>query len=180
MANEYIGKTSEKGIQIIPVVVTDVAIGTLGSLVGLILSTGFKALTRNFLVKKVHILLVVSGMTNGELFVVGLNGNDSGVSGGYAVGSLSTLLDPEASGAYLNSQETVKTVWHETTSIMLGNTVTAQNMIDKWVSVGGGKGIPVTAGFGPELHAFNPTGDALTTGGLVSGVVTYYGVWLED
>ncbi len=180
MANEYFGNTSEKGIQILPFTVSDAAIGIPSSGAGIILDSQAKAIKRNFLVKKVHLLLIVSGMTAGEAVIIGINGNDSGIAGGYGSGVASTILDPEASGAYILAQEVVKTVWHETTSILLGNTVTAHNMIDKWVSVGGGKGIPVTAAFGPELHAYNPTGDTISTGGIVSGVVTYYGVWLED
>ncbi len=179
MANEYFGKVSEKGIQIIPDVVTDAAIGALASLVGTILdSSGTKAFGKNMLVKKVHILLAVHNITSGEAIVLGLNANDSGVSSGYGVGNLSALLAPGASSAYLAAEELVKTVWHETSSLVFGGTET--NTIDKWISIGGGKGIPVMAGAGPELHAFNPTGDAITTGALVNGVITYYGVWLED
>ncbi len=180
MANEYFGKVMKTGIQIIPDVITDAAIGTPTTLVATNLSDQVKAITRGFLVKKVHINLIVAGMTGGEALIIGINANDAGVSGGFASTGLAALLDPEASEAYLTEQELVKTVWHETTSMILGNTVTAVNHIDKWVSVGGGKGIPCAAGAGPELFAFNPTGDTITTGGIVSGCVTYYGVWLED
>jgi len=179
MANEYFGKVSKSGIQIIPDVLTDVALGTLGTLTALVIGTGTKAILKNFLVKKIHILLGVINLTAGETIIVGINANDSGVSGGYAIGTLSTLLAPELSEAYLTTQEFVKTVWHETPALVQGggNDVT---VIDKWVSVGGGKGIPCMAGAGPEVHVLNPTGDSLTTGALVNGVVTYYGVWLED
>ncbi len=181
MANEYFGNTSKKGIQIIPVILTDVALGTLASLVGLILGVGMKATTRNFLVKKVHILLAVQGVANVEPIIIGINANDSGISSGLGVGTVSALLDPEAAEVYLTAEELVKTVWHETTSIIMGTAAGPSPLfIDKWVSVGGGKGIPTMAGAGPEIFAFNPTGDALTTGGLVNGCVTFYGVWLED
>ncbi len=182
MANEYFGKVSQKGIQIIPVVVTDVALATLASLVGLIIGTGMKAITKNFLVKKIHILLTVTGIATAEPVIIGIAANDSGVSGGMGVGGVSALLDPDASEAYLTQRELVNTVWHETVSMVgfVSSGPLDGSVIDKWVSVGGGKGIPCMAGAGPEIFAFNPTGDALTTGGLVNGVVTFYGVWLED
>ncbi len=180
MANEYFGKTSKKGIQILPVILTDVALGTLASLVALALGTGLKSIARNMLFKKVHILLAVHGLAANEPVIIGINGNDAGVSSGYGIGTLASLKDPEVVEAYLTSEELVKTVWHETPSILSNTSATHMHTIDKWVSLGGGKGIPATAGAGPEIHALNPTGDALTTGGLVNGVVTFYGVWLED
>ncbi len=179
MANEYFGKISDKGIQIIPVVISTAAIGQLVTLVGVILSSAFQATTKSFLCKKVHINLVVTGLTSGDACMIGINGNDSGIAGGYAATVIADLLDPNNRDAYLTAEEVVKTVWHETTSIVLGAT-TAVNHIDKWVSVGGGKGIPSIAGDGPELHAFNPMNSTLASGGVVDGVVTYYGVWMED
>ncbi len=179
MANEYFGKVSEKGIQIIPVVITAAALGTLGSLVGLILSSAFQATTKGFLAKKVHILLTATGIASGEGVIIGVNANDSGIASGYA-SVIGPLLDPNAREAYLTAAELVKTVWHETPSLLLNTDGDGNLIIDKWVSLGGGKGIPSPAGAGPEIHAYNPFTGALTTGGIVSGVVTFYGVWLED
>lgn len=181
MANEYFGKVTKKGIQIIPVVITDFALGTLGSLIGVIVSSGMFSQTRGFLCKKIHILMAVGALASTEAIIIGINGNDGGVSGGYGVSNLPDLLNPEDTEDYLTDEELVKTNWHETSSIMMAlgsgaGTVT----IDKWISVGGGKGIPSPAGAGPEIHAFNPTGDSLTTGALLNGIVTFYGVWLED
>ncbi len=181
MANEYFGKVTKKGIQIIPVVITDAAIGSLATLVGVILSGALKGITRGFLTKKVNIQLGVTGLATNESVLIGLNANDSGISGGLAVGTLAAILDPEATEAYLTAEEVVKTVWHETYTLLHNIASGAGHLqIDKMLSIGGGKGIPSPAGAGPELFAFNPTGDALTTGGLVNGVVTFYGVWLED
>ena len=180
MANEYFGKVSKKGIQIIPDVITDSAVGSLNTLTGSILSSsGVKGITKNMLVKKVHILLSMNGMSNGDVLLVGLAANDSGIAGGMGASGLPALIDPEATEAYLTEQELVHTIWHETTSIFNGDLSNPETRVDKWVSIGGGKGIPVMAGAGPELFVFNPTGDTITAG-TVNGQVTYYGVWLED
>lgn len=181
MANEYFGKVTKKGIQIIPVIITDAAIGAIATLVGVQLSSAWQAITRGFLVKKVKIALGVTGLATNESVIIGINANDGGIAGGYAAGLIASLLDPEATEAYLTTQELVKTNWHETGTLLHNIASGAGNLqIDKMISIGGGKGIPCPAGAGPEVHAFNPTGDTLTTGGLVNGIVTFYGVWLED
>ncbi len=181
MANEYFGKVSKKGIQIIPVILEEATPGTLIKLTGAVLG-GMKAITRGFLTKKVKISLFIDGMTAGDGILIGINGNDSGIAGGFAagVGVLAKLLDPEASDDYLITEEVVKTVWHETVSPQIQTTAGGRQFIDKMISIGGGKGIPSVAGAGPEIFAFNPAAFSLTTPPKISGCVTFYGVWLED
>ncbi len=180
MANEYFGKVKKSGIQIIPDVISTVALGAIVTLVSTILSSGVQGITRNFLVKKIHVSLAFQGATNGENFMIGIAANDSGISGGFASTALAALVNPEATEAYLTESELVKTVWHETVRVVHTANDGTIATIDEWFSVGGGKGIPCTAGAGPELFAFNPMSGSLTTGTTVDGVVTYYGVWLED
>ncbi len=182
MANEYFGKVSEKGIQIIPVILQGVGLATLATETGIIVDgSSFQATTKGFLVKKIHLQIFWKGPAAEQPIIVGVCGNDSGVSGGFAAGVLAPLLDPNDREAYLTVEEIVKTVWHETTRILVESAnQEGATLVDYWVSVGGGKGIPCPSGAGPEVFAFNAGVGTLTTGSSIEGLVTYYGVWMED
>lgn len=182
MANEYFGKVSEKGIQILPATVVNGAFTNPLSKVGVVIDSTYKLITRNMLVKRVKISGYINGLTANEPVIIGIGANDLGVASGFAAGNESDLLNPEASAAYLNAKELVMTVWHETTQCLAEGPSQGDGklVINETFSIGGGKGIPVNAGAGPELFVYNPSDSQLTTGGEFIGVYTIYGVWLED
>ncbi len=183
MSNEYFGTVSKKGIQLLPFVVPAGVFGALGAEVGTVIDgSQMQGITRGMLVKKVHIMGYLNGLAANQPVIIGLAGNDSGVSGGFGAGAEAAIIDPEATDTYLTQQEIIKTVWHETCTIGCEGPSQGDGklVIDMWASLGGGKGIPFAAGAGPELIAFNPADSALTTGGEFIGTVLLYGVWLED
>ncbi len=184
MANEYFGKVSEKGIQILVIRVSGATFTTLAAGVGQPIDSNLKGITRNMLVKKVKIMGYINGMAANQPIIVAMGANDSGVAGGFNASTDAALIDPEASAAYLAIQETVRTIWHETSTCMVEGPTDgsggAKISINETFSVGGGKGIPCMAGAGPELFVFNPADSNLTTGGEFIGVYVVYGVWLED
>ncbi len=183
MANEYFGKVSEKGIQILVVTVVAGLVTALTTKVGIVLDSTYKAITRNMLVKRVKINGYINGVAANQPIILAIGANDTGVASGHAAGNEGALLNPENSATYLGSAELVKTIWHETTQCMVrGPTDAGQSrlVINETFSIGGGKGIPCMAGAGPELTAYNPSDSTLTDGAEFIGTYTIYGVWLED
>ncbi len=54
------------------------------------------------------------------------------------------------------------------------------NVVNKTVSIGGGKGIPIGETKGVNAFIYNPSSALLTTGSILHGLFTIKGVWLGD
>ncbi len=182
MANEYFGKVSKKGIQILVATVTAGVYLAPLTKVGVVIDSTYKSITRNMLVKRVAIHGYINGATANEPIILAIGANDTGVALGYAAALESSLLNPENTEAYLTAKEGVMTVWHETDTCLVEGPSQGDGklVINENFSIGGGKGIPVMAGAGPELVMYNPSDSTITTGGEFIGIYTIYGVWLED
>ncbi len=166
----------QSGLQTQPIRMDSDALGTLAANTALILNSGFGSLlTRSFLIKQVRHALQTDGMAADETVIIGLCNALATIA--EIASALSTLVaDPDDASSPATAANRQMIFW-ETLHAFGG---AARDPHNEVVSLGGGKGIPVKEATGLAIFAYNPSASALTTGGLVNGLVVIRGVWLND
>ncbi len=178
------GKPPTEGIQSLPNLVTT-SLGTLASLNALILETDYAGsnLKRDFLLKKIRTQHAIKLLEADETVLIGF------CNGDMAIGDIATALgnhlpDPQDFQLWDNFVIASGIYW-QTLRMFVGNAVSGVPVarMQTWnedIQIGGGKGIPIKAGVGIQMFAFNPSGGALTTGSQLQGEHEHVGVFLED
>ncbi len=166
----------QAGLQTQPLRMDSDALGTLAANTALILNSGFAStLTRSFLIKQVMNSFNVDGMAADETVIIGLCNASATIA--EIASALSTLVtDPDDASSPSTAANRQMIFW-ETLHASGG---AARDPHNENVSLGGGKGIPVKEATGLAIFAYNPSTVALTTGGLVNGLIVIRGIWLND
>ncbi len=152
------------------------AFGTLAANTALIINTAFgSTLTRSFLIKQAMFRMQTDGMTADESVIIGLCNASATIA--EIASALSTLVaDPDDASSPAVAAARQMIFW-ETLHIFGGAAKDPHNEV---MSLGGGKGIPVKEATGLAIFAYNPSTAALTTGGVLNGLIVLRGVWLND
>lgn len=141
-------------------------------------SYGAGNLKRTFLCKQVKINLH-------------MRGNDAGDGGifGLAAGGLTTteilaaltdsIPNPNDASVYGDIAQKVSIFWE--TLFDMVDIEHGGHVLNKTVTLGGGKGIPLIVDQGVQAFFHNPSsGNAWAVTTRVQGLITYIGVWLDD
>ncbi len=177
-------KPPTTGIQSLPDLV-NTNLGAFASLTALQLSDDYAGtnLKRDLLVKRIRTQLTVKVMEADEAVLLGFCRGDMTVAEiATALGTF--LADPDSFQQWDNFVIASGIYW-QTLHILGGNAVSGTPVagLEYWnddIQIGGGKGIPMEAGAGIQLFAFNQSGGAITTGPQVQGLYELVGVFLED
>ncbi len=172
-----VGKNSPlAGIQTLPDNFV-LALGTLASVTAVALNVNYgTGLTRSFLIKRLKLQAAFVAANGADSIVIGF------ARGDMTVAQISTALDtdindPNDFDSWATMMQRNGILYQTLVALGPGGTGAAGRQID--VRVGGSKGLPMTAGEGVQLFAYNP-GAALTTGSIVQGLFQLVGVWLDE
>ncbi len=160
--------------------VTNLALGTLAAKTALVLGQAFNGITATFLAKKIVYRMLISGVAadEGPFSIVTAPGDVS------ASEATTALIEGNTAGpsdtTQMLTQDNAFAVVRKTQTMFHpagGPAVTAW-YVDAEINLG--KGIPFSEGTGWQHFVYNLDGSALTTGAVVNGQVTVWGVWLRD
>ncbi len=171
------------GIQMQPLRMNADALGSLAADTAVVLNTGFgSGITQSFLIKQVRYAIQYGVVTQGDNFIIGLcNGSATVAEIASAIRDVVTDVD-DASNTQVAALHQV--IFWETLRMVGSSGVltgtTSGNVLNETISIGGGKGIPAKEATGISVFAWNPNTGALTTGSVLSGLITLVGVWLND
>ncbi len=165
-------------VQNIPV--NDLALGTLASRTVLSLTSIFQTTLKNtFLVKKIRYYLHVGGLTNGQgdnLLICIARGDATASEVGSAFTEVNTV--GPADTTQVRTSDNIWNIWQSTVRNMIARGTADNATLIEEISLG--KGMPALSEVGILPFVFNNDGTALDTGGVINGVVQYWGVWLRD
>ncbi len=175
-------KQTPKGIRTLPDAVRT-GIGQLNSDTAFIVQATYATqLTRDFLCKTIRRQLAYEFGNSDDFVLIGY------CRGDMTIGEISSILstqlpDPEDFQSWDEIAQ-VNGIFWETLHLFqgAGDTTFGSNAIalNDAVSLGGGKGIPLEAGHGIQMFAFNPSAAQLqNTSGAITGTHQLVGVWME-
>ncbi len=158
--------------------IANVALGTLGSRTAAVLSAQFgTTIDRTFLIKKMTMSILASGITAGEgPFSIGLANGDA------TLGEIAAAYDEiNTVGPSDTTQErTQDNVWNISQNSWKNMEFKSTGAIaELHGEIKFPKGIPALENKGVQLALFNHDGSALTTGTVIKGTVQLWGVWLK-
>ncbi len=173
------------GIQILPDIIQNVQLSTLGPNIALQLSSTYSAaLLKSFLMQKAQFEILLEEIDpldfNSHILFGLARGGDVGVTE-IAAALQKAQVEPDR-----KDQAIIRDVLHDTVrlfqpdrwSITVGDHASAR--LSYTVNLGGSKGIPFENGDGWQLFAYNVGNLAIPiSGSRIFGKVTYYGVWLD-
>ncbi len=159
-------------------IVSDVALSTLGARTAALLSSSFgTTIDRAFLIKKIVYSLMLSGITAGEgPFTIGLSNGDASLAEVAAAFDEINTVGPSDT-TQERTQDNVWNVIQKTWRQPEFKSTAAIAELHEEVTLG--KGMPAIENRGVALHLFNHDAAALTTGAVVKGTVQLWGVWLK-
>lgn len=175
-------KPPTAGIQSLPAII-DASGGTTGDRTAVAIQSHYTtALRRDFLCKKIRVHVRAGPFSQEEQALIGFARGDMTVAE-IAAALTTQLPDPEdfqlwddfvnASGIFW---ETLHLVTMQTEGAAGSAFTFAWNEV---ISFGGGGGIPLEAGHGIVMFAFNPVADSWATP-TFNGEVVYVGIFLKD
>ncbi len=142
-------------------------------------ATGLK---KDFLLKKIRVACGTKLLAIDDEVILGFCRGDMTVAEiASALGNF--LADPEKFSTWDEFVVASGIYWQTVRFFMGRGDGTAGGDQAQWneeIQIGGGKGIPIEAGAGIQMFAFNPSGGALTTGAQVLGLYSLVGVFLVD
>ncbi len=173
--------TALAGLQWLPVQI-DSPISSLAADTAAIVDQSYGAgnLKRAFLCKQIFYNLSLRGGNVGEVGLLAIVGGGADIAS-FELALTTTIPDP-------NDVETWGTIaakrqiWWETLRLLLNSVTTSGNSAhNEIISIGGGKGIPMTVDQGVAAMIFNPsTTAAFAAGTRLVGQITYVGIWMND
>ena len=167
-------------LQIQNIPVNNIALSTLGARAALLLASTFSTSIKNsFLVKKVKMMLHLTGATTGaaSAILVALGSGDITVTEFAAALTEINTVGPEDT-TQIRTSDNVWNIWQKTLSMFADSSDPTVAVIDKEYSLG--KGMVARSEQGILAMAFNNDGSALDTGIVVNGLIQLWGVWLRD
>ncbi len=154
------------------------ALSTLGGNTALTVAN-LDNFTVPFLAKKIRGYFIIEGLTDGEFIEIVIGRGDSSlaeIADALQLINVDPLSNPDA--YQIEQNEAIKHVWWETKKVLVSGPRTGSDKVEFEMSLGGGKGIPISESNGISCYAFNTLSSALTTGGIVSVGMELVGVWL--
>ncbi len=166
----------QQGLQTNPIRMNSDALGTLAADTALVINTTFGAgLTQSFLIKQIRQSLRIDGLSSNETVILGLC-NGSATVAEIAAALNTNITDPDDASSDALAAARQMIFWETLHAFGAADGETHNEV----TSLGGGKGIPVKEATGLAIFAYNPSTSALTTGGIVNGLIVLRGVWLND
>ncbi len=161
--------------------VEDIALGTLAARTALQIANDFTAVSATFLMKRVRYLVHLEGITADEgPFCVALAQGDVSAAEASQGVTEGNIAGPNDRTQVLQQQDSWNIIQDSLELIGEDANTTAAQSSGQWHVLGGGKGIPFPEGVGWQAVVISLDNAALTTGGVIKGVIQYQGVWLRD
>ncbi len=171
----------EDGLQMLIIPFAQQALGTLNSEVALAIVNPFlQNAEQGFLAKKIKYNLACIDLTAGDVVNLVFAPTDISIAELWlALITTGYLTSPDDPMDQANQLFRLK-MWHEAGRTFSNSSGAGKQVEDGVQSLGGGKGIPVTANGGLTIFAFNPAANNMTTGATIVGHIVLYGVWLRE
>lgn len=169
----------QAGLQFQPLRMNTDAIGALAPDTAIALNTTLStSVTQSFLVKQLQYAFLAHGGSAGQGVIIGV-ANGTATVAEIASGIRDAVVDPDDATANTLTASHHSIWWETLRMVSLGNFAEG-NFYNETISIGGGKGIPWKEDTGVQIFAYNPASGALTTGGVIDGIICFKGVWLRD
>ena len=171
----------DKGLQMLVHPMAQTALSTLNSEVALEMQNLFvEDANQGFLVKKIKYNIAVVDLTAGDCVQFLIAPADMSIAEVRLALITTAYLAKPTDPTDQANQLFVNRIWHEATRTFSNSSGAGKQVEDGFQTMGGGKGIPITATSGMSLWAFNPATNNMTTGARFVGHLVLYGVWLDE
>ncbi len=180
------GNNPTQGIQYLPVIVTDnTSLQSLNSLDSVSSINTLASQAESFLLKRWRFMGVVD-LVSSNFFVLFYLNVPSATSAETELGIETTPGDPADFSQWDEHVATKAVIWSSLFPVFGTDQVVTQiadqsiRFDSGWLQVGAkGKGIPYGEGVGPEVHAYNPSGNIFQADLNMDGLVIFEGVYLR-
>ncbi len=160
--------------------VAGISLSTMAARSTLQVANDFDGITATFLMLRMRYFLGLEGITADE-GPIGMIINHGDAVAGEVQNAINhqNVSGPEDLTQMIAQADTLAAIHNSMRMFKMYDGGTRGQLHTGWIKMGK-KGIPFPEGKGWSAHLYNADSVALTSGGLVKGIIQYQGVWLRD